>query len=127
METGEHTTRSGSETRQRTGIIGFRATTAERAELEAAAERSGLSLGSYIRATVLTVRETRSRRRPTVEREALAQLLAQLGRISGNVHQISKCLNFREPVIADIPSVLAEVKAAGAAIMHALGRESRDH
>jgi hypothetical protein len=127
METGEQTTRSGSETRQRTGIIGFRATATERAELEAAAERSGLTLGSYIRAKVLAAPQTRSRRRPTIEREALAQLLALLGRISGNVYQISRSLNFGETVTEDIPSVMAEVKAAGAAIMHALGREAHDH
>jgi hypothetical protein len=127
METGEHRHRSGSETRQRGGIIGFRATAAERAEIEAAAERSGLTPSSYIRATVLAAPQTRSRRRPSIEREALAQLLAQLGRISGNVYQISRSLNFRDPVAADIPSVLAEVKAAGAAIMHALGREHNDH
>jgi hypothetical protein len=127
METGEHTTRSGTETRQRGGIIGFRATAAERATIEAAAERAGLTLGSYIRGAVLAAPETRSRRRPAVEREALAQLLAQLGRVGGNVYQISRRLNFGEPVGAEIPAVLAEVKAAGAAIMHALGREPHDH
>jgi hypothetical protein len=127
MEIGEPRTRSGSETRQRGGIIGFRATPAERAEIEAAAERSGLTIGSYIRAVVLSAHETRSKRRPTIERQALAQLLAQLGRVSGNVYQISKALNFQEPVDADIPSVLAEVKAVGAAIMHALGRDAHDH
>ena len=124
METGEVTTRSGSETRQRSGIIGFRATAAERAELEAAAERSGLTLGSYIRAKALSAPQTRSRRRPTIEREILAQLLALLGRISGNVYQISRSLNFGETVTADIPSVMTEVKAAGAAIMRALGRDT---
>jgi uncharacterized protein (DUF1778 family) len=124
--THDHTTHSGSETRQRSSIIAFRATPSERAEIERAAEHSGLTLGSYIRARLLTAPQTKSTRRPPVEREALAQLLAQLGRIGGNVHQISKALNFREPVTADIPAVLAEVKAAGAAIMHALGREHQD-
>jgi hypothetical protein len=122
MEAGEQTRKSGSETRQRTGIIGFRATAAERAEIEAAAERAGLTLGSYIRGAVLSTQQTRGRRRPTIEHQALAQLLAQLGRVSGNVYQISKSLNFREPVTVDIPSVLAEVKAAAASIMHLLGR-----
>jgi hypothetical protein len=129
MENDEHTTRgrSGSETRKRAGIIGFRATAAERATIEAAAERAGLTPSSYIRGTVLAKPETRSTRRPTIEHEALAQLLAQLGRISGNVYQISRKLNFGEQVTADVPSVLAEVKAAGAAIMRALGREHHDH
>ncbi len=127
METDEHKNRSGSETRRRSSIIGFRATDAERAEIEAAAERAGLTVGSYVRATMLSAPQTRATRRPSIEREVLAQLLAQLGRIGGNIHQISKALNFRESVMADIPSVLAEVKAAGAAIMAALGREHRDH
>jgi len=125
MQLGDHTSRSGSETRKRGSIVAFRATAAERAELDAAADRAGLTLGSYIRMTLLVAPQTRTTRRPQVERVLLAQLLGQLGRIGGNVHQISKALNFREPVTQDIPAVLAEVKAAGAAIMHALGREPR--
>jgi len=127
MDNDDHTRRSGSETRRRSSIIGFRATDAERAEIEAAAERAGLTVSSYARATMLSAPQTRATRRPTIERQVLAQILAQLGRIGGNVHQIAKALNFREPVMADIPAVLAEVKAAGAAIMHALGREHHDH
>jgi uncharacterized protein (DUF1778 family) len=123
METDRPSIRSGTETRQRRAIIGFRATAAERAELEAAAERAGLSLSSYVRAATLTAPETRAMRRATIERDALAQLLARLGRISGNVYQISRRLNFNEMVEADIPTVMAEVKAAGAAILQALGRD----
>jgi len=119
--------RSGSETRQRHSIIGFRATPDERAELEKAADNAGLSLSSYIRACVLQAPQTRARRRPPVNQAMLAQALATLGRAGGNLYQVSKRLNFGEPAAADVPGVLAEIRAAGAAIMEALGRVPRDN
>jgi hypothetical protein len=120
-------TRSGSEARQRGAIIGFRATPAERAEIEAAAERAGLSLGSYIRASVLAAPETRATRRPTIERELMAQATAQLGRISGNLHQIAKRLNFGDIEFArDIPEAVEQLRQAIALLMQAAGRQPRD-
>lgn len=59
---------SGSEKRQRTPIIGFRVSDSERAELEEAAERAGLTLGSYVRQRVLTAPKTRAVRRPPIEK-----------------------------------------------------------
>jgi hypothetical protein len=115
--------RSGSEARQRAGVIGFRANAAERAELEAAAERVGLTLGSYIRARALAKPATRATRRPTVEQAALAQLLAQLGKCGSNLNQMARVLNSGGDVPRDIPEALADFRAACADIMRALGRE----
>ena len=118
--------RSGSETRTRGGIIGVRVSVAERAELEAAADRAGLTLGSYIRERVLSAPQTRAVRRPPIEKKLLAQLLGQLGRVGGNIHQIVKHMNFGTGVMHDeLRSALASFEEAAAAIMEAMGRGQR--
>lgn len=118
--------RSGSETRARGGIIGVRVSVAERDELEAAADRAGLTLGSYIRERVLSAPQTRAVRRPPIEKKLLAQLLGQLGRVGGNIHQIVKHMNFGTGVMHDeLRSALASFEEAAAAIMEAMGRGQR--
>ena len=82
--------KSGSENRARGGVVAFRVSAEERAELEEKAELSGLSLGSYVRQCVLTAPKTRTVRRPPIEQKLLAQLLGQLGKAGGNIHQILK-------------------------------------
>lgn len=118
--------RSGSETRARSGIIGLRVSPEERAELEAAAERAGLTLGSYIRERVLSAPKTRAVRRPPIEQKLLAQLLGQLGKAGGNIHQIVKHMNFGSGVMHDeLRSALASFEEAAAAIMEVMGRGQR--
>ena len=118
--------RSGSETRARSGIIGVRVSTEERAELEEAAERAGLTLGSYIRERVLSAPKTRAVRRPPIEQKMLAQLLGQLGKAGGNIHQIVKHMNFGAGVMHDeLRSALASFEEAAAAIMEVMGRGRR--
>lgn len=118
--------RSGSETRARSGVIGLRVSAEERAELEEAAERAGLTLGSYIRERVLSAPKTRAVRRPPIEQKLLAQLLGQLGKAGGNIHQIVKHMNFGAGVMHDeLRSALASFEEAAAAIMEAMGRGQR--
>ncbi len=118
--------KSGSDTRQRGGIVGFRVSETERAELEKAAELAGLTLGSYIRERVLSAPKTRAIRRPPIEQKLLAQLLGQLGRVGGNLHQIVKHMNFGTGVMHDeLRSALKSFEDAAAAIMDAMGRGQR--
>lgn len=118
--------RSGTNTRQRGGVVGFRVSESERAELEKAAERAGLTLGSYIRERVLSAPKTRAVRRPPIEQKLLAQLLGQLGRVGGNLHQIVKHMNFGAGVMHDeLRSALKAFEEAAASIMDAMGRGQR--
>ena len=118
--------RSGSENRARGGIVAFRVSEEERAELEQAAELAGLTLGSYVRQRVLTAPKTRAVRRPPLEQKLLAQLLGQLGRVGGNIHQIVKHMNFGSGVMHDeLRPALASFEAAAAAILQAMGRGQR--
>ena len=118
--------RSGSENRARSGVVAFRVSEEERAELEQAAELAGLSLGSYVRQRVLTAPKTRAVRRPPIEQKLLAQLLGQLGKAGGNIHQILKHMNFGAGVMHDeLRSALVSFEEAAAAIMEAMGRGQR--
>ena len=114
---------SGSEQRQRTAHLMVRLTPAERGALDGAAERAGLSLAGYARATLLTAPPVRQARRPPVERAELVRLLAQLGKIGSNVNQIARVLNSggdTPPELVGVPEDIATIRAA---IMAALGRE----
>ena len=118
--------RSGSENRARGNIVAFRVSEEERAELEQAAELAGLTLGSYVRQRVLAAPKTRAVRRPPIEQKLLAQLLGQLGRVGGNIHQIVKHMNFGSGVMHDeLRPALASFEAAAAAILQAMGRGQR--
>lgn len=85
--------RSGSQKRQRAKLAGMACTPEERAQLEAAAERAGMTLSSYMRLKCFGTAGPRAMRRPPVERAALAQLLAQLGKCGSNLNQIARALN----------------------------------
>jgi hypothetical protein len=118
--------RSGSENRARGSVVAFRVSEEERAELEQAAELAGLTLGSYVRQRVLTAPKTRAVRRPPIEQKVLAQLLGQLGRVGGNIHQIVKHMNFGSGVMHDeLRPALASFEEAAGAILQAMGRGQR--
>lgn len=91
----------GSENRKKAGMIGFRVDETERAEIEAAADRAGLTVGSYVRDTILSKVLTKPTRRPSLDRVLLSQLLGQLGKLGGNLNQMAKRLNAGGGVGAD--------------------------
>lgn len=91
----------GSESRKKGGIIGFRVDATERAEIEAAAEAAGLTIGSFVRDTMLRRVSTKPTRRPSLDRVLLSQLLGQLGKLGGNLNQIARRLNAGAGVGAD--------------------------
>jgi hypothetical protein len=115
--------RSGSEKRKRAPIIGFRATDEERAQIEAAAERVGLTVGSYVRSRALAKPTTRAVRRPPVETAQLAQLLGMLGAVSGAIQAIVRKHGGAENVtFAEIQEALAVFREAAGAILQTLGK-----
>ncbi len=133
MTTAEKPARrsSGSNTRQRTELTQTRFTPAELAEVEEAASRYGLALASFSRAAQLsvargqgrlTVTPVRSVRRPSVEKEQLARVLGQLGKIGSNLNQVAKAMHKDGADIADIMEAVAEVRETSRAVMQAMGR-----
>ena len=88
--------RSGSETRQATKRLTMRLTPEQQKQLKELANSAGVACGSYARAKLFAGQPIRAVRVPSVERQALAQLLTKLGRLNGNVYQISRAGNFGE-------------------------------
>lgn len=118
-------TRSGSQTRQRSLRPSMACTPEEAAQLEAAAERAGMTVSAYMRHQCLGTAGPRAARRPPVERAALAQMLGQLGKVGGNLNQVARALNSDRQLPHDIAATLAEVREAALAISRLLGRGER--
>lgn len=119
----------GSERRQRGRRITIRLTDAERAALDSAAERAGLSLGSHIRKVLLDAPLPRQARRPPIERTELARLLGQLGKIGSNINQLAREVNSEGAEAfdrIDFGQAQDDLAAMRAALMEALGRSPRD-
>jgi hypothetical protein len=117
--------RSGSEQRKRAPIIGFRATDEERAQIEAAAARAGLTVGSYVRSRAIAAPITRAVRRPPVETAQLARLLGMLGAIGGTLQRLAQT-----PEMAgsnEVQAAVGEFRTVAAAIMRALGKRPHDN
>ena len=122
--------RSGSTRRRKYASLTIRLSPEERAQIAADAARAGLSLGGYVRVRLCAAPSPiRAVRHPPVNAEILARVLAQLGRVGGNLHQLVRHLNFGDyAAVMDAPAVLAELRQVSAAIMGALGQPPRhDH
>jgi uncharacterized protein (DUF1778 family) len=116
--------RSGSEIRKRGPKINFRITEGERARIQAAADRAGLTVGSYVRSRALQRPTTRAVRRPPVATAQLAQLLGLLGAAGGELQRIAKTLDGQTAADADISAALAAFREAATAILQALGKRA---
>jgi len=114
-------TRSGSERRVRDYVIKFRAKEEERAEILANAAATGYSVGSFLRSLAITRPRTRAVRRPLADAALLTQVLGQLGRIGGNVHQLVKLANRGEiPWPEELEAAGKKLDAAAEAVEKAL-------
>ena len=117
--------RSGSENRQTTARLTIRLMPEQRQQIDEWANAAGLATGSYARARLFTGPQPRPVRLPSVERKTLAQFLAWLGRLNGNVYQISRALNFGEGYDRqDLADALKEITELRNAVLAALGREA---
>jgi hypothetical protein len=117
--------RHGSEKRVRTAHLTIRLSPDERSAIDGAAERSGLTPGSYARQAVLGAPPPRQVRRPPVERQELARLLGELGHVGGNLNQIARGVNLGNGVDAwELRHTLASLGLVRGAILKALGRDA---
>jgi hypothetical protein len=115
--------RSGSDRRQKGRIVPFRVSATEYAQLDALAEREGLSIGSYVRSRVLTTPTTRAMRRPVVEVQTLTRLLAELHKIGSNINQTTRRINMGDtPLATEIQSTYAACRAIARQVTDLLSR-----
>jgi hypothetical protein len=117
-------TRRGSETRKKTIPVTSRYDEAEFAELDEAASRAGLTRASFQRAQSLTTPTTRSTRRAPVERELLAKVLGQLGKIGSNLNQLTYEAHIGDRRPEDIEATLQQLRGLLPSILEALGRKA---
>ena len=114
---------SGTEKRARSTHLTVRLSSDEKAAVEAAADRAGLTAGSYVRDTILGAPAPRQVRRPPVERRELARILGELGKIGGNLNQLARAVNSGTDVdTTEIDAALASLPEVKDAILKALGR-----
>jgi len=114
----------GTERRARSAHITVRLSKDERAALDAAAEKSGLTVGSYARQAMLGAPQPRQVRRPPVERRELARLLGEIGKVGGNLNQLAKAANTGTLVYTgEMDAAIAGILEVRTAILQALGRE----
>jgi hypothetical protein len=124
-ETQERPGRSGSDTRQKTRMLGFRATPAEEAQIILAADQAGLSVAGFMRACAVRRATTRAQRRPTIDQVIAAQYLRAFNRVGANVYQLVRAQNFADPATAAELRSAAEACRKAADACHAViqGRE----
>lgn len=116
-------TRSGSESRQKQQRVTFRLASSEHAELVAAAERAGQTLGTYVRSRVLAEPVTRARRRPTIEVQAVTRLQGEMNKVGSNIHQILRRVNLGDtPDGEELRAAFQGYREVIAAIMAVLSR-----
>ena len=115
----------GSETRVRSKHLTIRLSPDERGSIDQAADRSGLTPGSYARQVLLGAPAPRQVRRPPVERRELARLLGEIGHVGSNLNQIARLGNVGEDIDAtELATVLADLGVVREAILKALGRDA---
>lgn len=114
---------SGSEKRIRDGQLTIRLSETERAAIDAAAERAGVTPGSYARQVLLGGPQPRQVRRPPAGRAELARLLGELGKVGSNLNQLARAANSgKEVYTEEVHSALAGLRLIREAILSALGR-----
>lgn len=116
-------TRSGSGNRKRPKTYSLRLSAEEQAKARSIADHTGLSFAAYIRHKVFGDPLPRAARRPTINHQAVARLLGELGKIGSNINQAQKHINAGHPqwnVWEDAARALIDMRTA---CMEALGRE----
>ncbi len=116
--------RSGSDTRQRSRMFTLRLSPQEAATIRRKAVEHGQSVAALVRSSLLHVRLQPSR----LDRQEVARVLAELGKIGSNVNQIAYHLNAGRPperVHDSIELALRDLAELRIACLQAIGMEPR--
>lgn len=105
-------------------FIAVRVTEGDRDRIDAAAGQAGLSIGGYLRALALGSAGVRAVKRPRVEKEQLARILGEIGKLGSNVNQLAKWSNTERSAAsqAELTQMRADIAAMRAEVMKALDR-----
>lgn len=115
---------SASTSRQRPHQIGIRVSAEERTELQRRAAEARLSVGGYLRHTILATKPPRQSRIAHPDRALLARCLGQLGKIGGNINFLAReARTGGWPTDEDLAEASQDVKLMRHLLMRALGVE----
>ncbi len=105
-------------------FIAVRCTTPDRERIDRDAREAGLAIGGYLRALALGTAGPRAVKRPRVEREQLARLLGEIGKLGSNINQIARWCNTEQAPAsaADLAAMRADLAVLRAGLMKALDR-----
>lgn len=117
--------RRGTEKRKRTSVLTWRVSEDERKAVNRLLESTGLSLSALVRNALLQTPPPRASRRVTVDHEAVARVLAALGKIGSNINQLAKQANMGRPElnIEELKMALRDLAELRLACLQALGYE----
>jgi hypothetical protein len=79
--------------RQRNQQLNVRVSAEEHQQIKDDAIRAGITTGAYARKVLVEAKVPNQSKRPSVEKETLSQLLAQIGKIGSNINQLAKSNN----------------------------------
>jgi hypothetical protein len=104
--------------------IAVRCTEEDHAFIAENAARAGLSVGAFLRTLALGRAGPRAVKRPHAEREQLARILGEIGKLGSNHNQIAKWANTAKasPSALELAQMREDVAAMRAAILKALDR-----
>ena len=100
-----------------------RLTKAEKAELQARAERANIAVSAFIRQRTLDLPPPRRAVRPDVDSQQIARLLGQLGKIGSNINQIAAAANLDKYMRGMHEAALIDLAELRAACLEALGKQ----
>lgn len=102
-----------SNKRQRTVTLRCRTLPAEAVQITKLAEDLGMSVGEVLRQAVLETKIRRPRKKlPSPDRQELARLTGQLGRVGNNLNQIARHANREQQLNAgtDLSNAIADCR-----------------
>lgn len=104
--------------------LSLRVSAREQASVRASADHAGLCLSDYLRSIVLGAKPLRARRRPALETQLAARLLAQLGSIASQLRAVTQTLGMplMPFVERDLAKALIELRECRGRLLKALGR-----
>lgn len=114
---------SGSDKRRRPHMFSIRFSRDENALAKALSDRTGLTLAALIRRALFGTNPPRAARRPTINHQAVARLLAQLGKIGSNLNQLARQANTGRYPTESLEEALRDLAELRLACLQALGRE----
>ncbi len=102
--------------------IAVRITDDDHSFLEQSASLAGLSIGAFLRTVALGTAGARAVKKPRIEREQLAKLLGEIGKLGSNVNQIARWANTdkRAPDDRVLALMREDIAAMRAEVMKAL-------